>query len=97
MTKFELDFKESALKEWRSLDPSARERLKKKLERRLENPHVQAEALSGELAGCYKIKDNRSGIRLVYDVIENDVVVLVLSVGPRSHSRAYSAAAFRRA
>ncbi|TPV62313.1 type II toxin-antitoxin system RelE family toxin, partial [Serratia marcescens] len=41
---------------------------------------------------CYKIKLRASGFRLVYRVMETEIVVLVLSVGKRERSAAYTAA-----
>ena len=52
---YKLRFHELALAEWRELDGSVREPLKKKLAERLVNPRIPAAALSG-MADCYKIK-----------------------------------------
>jgi mRNA interferase RelE/StbE len=57
---YNLEFKESALKEWRKLDSSIREQFKKKLAERIENPRIESSKLSG-MPDCYKIKRNRSG------------------------------------
>lgn len=68
-----------------------REQFKKKLVSVLVNPHVPANKLAG-LPDCYKIKLRASGFRLVYRVMETEIVVLVLSVGKRERSAAYTAA-----
>jgi mRNA interferase RelE/StbE len=92
---YKLRFHELALAEWKKLDSSIREPLKKKLEERLENPRVPAAALSG-MADCYKIKLKRIGYRLVYRV-DNDVVfVTVVAVGRRDKEYVYEAARVRR-
>jgi hypothetical protein len=57
-----------ALAGWTALDGSVRAPLKKPLARRLDNPHVPGGALHGALAGCYKIKPLKQGVRLVYAV-----------------------------
>lgn len=57
----------------------------------LVNPHVPANKRAG-LPDCYKIKLRASGFRLVYRVMETEIVVLVLSVGKRERSAAYTAA-----
>lgn len=57
----------------------------------LVNPHVPANKLAG-LPDCYKIKLRTSGFRLVYRIMETEIVVLVLSVGKRERSAAYTAA-----
>ena len=79
---FKLRFHELALAEWRRLDGSLREPLKKKLAERLENPRVPASALSG-MADCYKIKLRSAGYRLVYRVDEDLGFVTVIAVGKR--------------
>jgi mRNA interferase RelE/StbE len=84
---YKLEFEEHALKEFKKLSPVIREQFKKKLASVLVNPHVPANKLAG-LPDCYKIKLRASGFRLVYRVME----VLLLSVGKRERSAAYTAA-----
>lgn len=64
---YKLRFHELALAEWRTLDGSVREPLKKKLAERLDNPRLPSAALSG-MPDCYKIKLRNLGYRLVYRV-----------------------------
>jgi mRNA interferase RelE/StbE len=66
--------------------------LREALIKRLDEPHIPAAALKGELAGCYKIKLLKAGYRLVYEVLDDVVVVLVLAVGKREDSAAYTEA-----
>jgi mRNA interferase RelE/StbE len=87
-------FHELALAEWRRLNGSLREPLKKKLAERLENPRVPASALSG-MADCYKIKLRSVGYRLVYRVDEDRVFVTVIAVGKRDKQQVYTAARSR--
>ena len=94
MKTHELDFLEDALKEWRKLDGTIREQFKKKLEERLQNPHVPSARLSG-MPQCYKIKLRELGYRLVYEVIGQEVVVVVVAVGKREKSVVYEMAAKR--
>lgn len=63
--QYRLFFLPQALQEWQALDGSVKTILKKLLAKRLDNPHVPGGALHGDLAGCYKIKLNQQGIRLV--------------------------------
>lgn len=72
-----LDFDERALKEWRKLGSTVREQLKKKLAEVLESPRIEANKLRG-LPDCYKIKLRSSGYRLVYQVLDEKVVVFVV-------------------
>lgn len=91
---YELEFVESALKEWKKLDNTVTTQFKKKLKQRLQEPHVLASKLSG-FEDCYKIKLKSAGFRLVYRVIDKQIVVLVLSVGKRERNAVYKAALAR--
>ena len=91
---YKLRFHELALAEWKRLDGSVREPLKKKLEERLDNPRVPAAALSG-MADCYKIKLRQIGYRLVYRVDDDVVFVTVIGVGRRDKQKVYDAAQSR--
>ncbi len=85
---YKLIFDSRALKEWQKLAPSLQQQFKKKLAERLENPHVLADKLSGH-SDRYKIKLRSAGYRLVYQVNDTEVTVLVLAVGKREHSKVY--------
>ena len=91
---FDLQFHEKALKEWKALDATVRDRLKRKLAERLEIPRVDSDRLSGE-RDRYKIKLKSPGIRLVYQVVDDLVIVFVLAVDKRERSAAYEKAASR--
>jgi mRNA interferase RelE/StbE len=88
---YKLEFKKSALKEWKKLGSTLQHQLKKKLSERLENPHVPASKLSGA-DNIYKIKLRQSGYRLVYKVEDDIIIVTVLAVGKRERSNVYSKA-----
>lgn len=91
---FELGFLEDALKEWRKLDNTLRQQFKEKLVKRLVQPHVPASKLSG-FKNRYKIKLRSAGYRLVYEVRDSELVVLVVAVGRRDRNAVYKAAALR--
>lgn len=91
---YKLRFHAMALAEWQNLDGSIKVPFKKKLSERLENPHVQADALSA-MNSCYKIKLKRVGFRLVYRMDDDVVTVIVIAVGKRDKSAVYSAAKTR--
>jgi len=91
---FSLAFKEDALKEWRALDNTVREQFKNKLEERLANPHVPASKLSGQ-KNRYKIKLRNMGFRLVYEVRDTELIVVVVAIGKRERNAVYKAAAKR--
>ena len=85
---YKLEFKKSALKEWKKLGATLQQQFKKKLAERLENPHVPASRLSGG-DNLYKIKLRQSGYRLVYKVEDDVVIVTVLAVGKRARGEVY--------
>lgn len=89
---YRLEFLESALREWSALDGSVKVLFKKLLARRLESPHVPGSELHGTLAGCYKIKLRAQGYRLVYQVRDEALVVLVIAIDRRDKDRVYQAA-----
>lgn len=91
---YELGFVEDALKEWRKLDSSIREQFKKKLGERLVNPRVPSAKLSGH-PDRYKIKLRSVGYRLVYEVRDSQLVVVVVAVGKRDRNAVYKAASER--
>jgi len=86
---YNLDFKPKALKEYEKLDSAIKTQLNKKLKERLQNPRVKKDKLSG-YTDIYKIKLKRAGFRLVYEVKDEQIVVLVLSVGKRENSIVYN-------
>jgi len=92
---YRLEFDKDALAEWEALDNSVKFQLRKKLLKRLENPHVPSEMLHGDLSGCYKIKNNKTGHRLVYGVQDHVLVVYVLAVNRRDKLEVYRLASER--
>jgi mRNA interferase RelE/StbE len=91
---YELDFRADALKEWRALGSTIREQFRRKLVERLTNPHIPSARLSG-MPNCYKIKLRAAGYRLIYQVEDEVLVVLVIAVGRRERNAAYRTAAGR--
>ena len=90
----EVGFHPDALREWRALDGTVREMFKSKLAERLENPHVPSARLHGA-SNRYKIKLRAVGYRLVYEVRDARLIVIIVAVGKRERSAAYKAAARR--
>lgn len=87
--KIELD--DAAKKEWKKLPPEIKNQLADKLETLLYDPY-QAPRLRGGLKNCFKIKLRSSGYRLVYKVIEDEIVILVIAVGKRNNDDIYKTA-----
>lgn len=91
---YELGFVDAALKEWSKLDSDTRNRFKKKLAERYENPRVASAKLSGS-KDRYKIKLRGIGYRLVYEVRETEILVVVVAIGKRDRGAVYRTAARR--
>lgn len=91
---FELGFLDEALKEWNKLDINIRSQFKNKLTERLINLHVPSAKLSGR-KDRYKIKLRNAGYRLVYEVRDNELIVVVVAVGKRDRDAVYKAAELR--
>jgi mRNA interferase RelE/StbE len=89
--KYEIDFLASALKEWKRLDANTREQFRKKLKERCENPRIPSVKLH-DAKNRYKIKLKSVGYRLVYEVEDDRLVVLVIAVGKRERSEVYAVA-----
>ena len=85
----------AALAEWNARDGSVREVLRKLLKKRLEQPRMPGAELHGNLRDCYKIKLLKQGYRLVYQVEDDVLVVLVLAVAKREDMAVYRAAVDR--
>lgn len=77
MNLYKLKFTKQSNKEWNKLDYSIKLQLQKKLKKRLQNPKVLSDKLSG-YENVYKIKLRSSGFRLAYEVKDEEIIVLVL-------------------
>jgi len=88
---YKLKFLPTALKEWKKLDNSIQSQFKKKLKERLDNPHHLPSQLFG-FKNHYKIKLRSSGYRLVYEVMNKEICVLVIAVGKRDKNFVYDQA-----
>jgi len=84
-----VEFHPEALDEFDSLQKSIREILVKKLLKRMIDPFVTSARLGGDLHDCFKIKDKKSGIRMVYTVDVRTRVIYVIAVGKRENNSAY--------
>ena len=92
---YELAFLDEALKEWRKLDNVTREQFKAKLVERLQNPKIPSARLHGAKER-YKIKLRNAGYRLVYQVKDRELIVLVVAVGKRERNEVYKIAERRK-
>nr|WP_314427228.1 type II toxin-antitoxin system RelE/ParE family toxin [uncultured Erwinia sp.] len=92
--RYTVKFREDALKEWQKLDKTIQQQFAKKLKKCCGNPHIPAAKLRG-IKDCYKIKLRSSGFRLVYQVIDDKVIIAVVAVGKRERSEVYNLASER--
>lgn len=92
---YELAFVDEALKEWQKLDSVTREQFKAKLAERLENPKIPSARLHGAKER-YKIKRRNAGYRLVYQVKDREILVLVVAVGKCERNEVSKAAERRK-
>lgn len=92
--RYSVKFRKDALREWEKLDNAVQQQFAKKLHKCRENPHIPSAKLRG-LPDCYKIKLRASGFRLVYQVIDDALVIAVVAVGKRENSEAYMLASER--
>ncbi len=88
---YDLAFLDEALKEWHKLDNATREQFKAKLAERLQTPKIPSARLHGAKER-YKIKLRNAGYRLVYQVKDRELLVLVVAVGKRERNEVYKAA-----
>ena len=79
---YELEFTKTALKKFDKLNPQIAEQFIRKLETLLDNPKIPKNKLSGSV-DLYKVKLRSAGYRLIYQVIDSKIVVLVLDVDRR--------------
>ncbi|WP_299983602.1 type II toxin-antitoxin system RelE/ParE family toxin [Desulfobacula sp.] len=92
---YKLKFLPTAIKEWKKLDNTIQTKLKKKLKERLNSPHITSSRLSG-FKNHYKIKLRATGYRLVYEVIDEEIYILVIAVGKRERNVVYKKAHKRK-
>ncbi|MCQ9120943.1 addiction module toxin RelE [Rodentibacter pneumotropicus] len=91
---YTIEFIPSSEKEFRKLDLDLRKQFVEKLRERAENPRIESAKLRG-MKDCYKIKLRSSGYRLVYQVIDERIVVKVIAVGKRDRNSVYEKAQSR--
>jgi mRNA interferase RelE/StbE len=96
LKSFSLEFHVLALKEWNKLDHSVRSQFKKQLEKQIQNPRVASAKLHGDLDNFYKIKLAAVGYRLVYEVVDHKLVILIIAVGKRNQDVVYQKASSRK-
>ncbi|HMT03013.1 MAG TPA: type II toxin-antitoxin system RelE/ParE family toxin [Burkholderiales bacterium] len=78
---YKLEFEVKAKREWDKLDNNIKLALKEVLAKRLINPIIPKDRLSGTgQHECYKIKLRSFGYRLIYKVERNKVILIVIAI-----------------
>ena len=85
---YKIKFTPISDKEFKKIDSSIKLQFKKELEKIIHKPRVPKNKLSG-YNDIYKIKLRSSGYRLAYEVKDEQIVILVLSVGKREDNSVY--------
>ena len=85
---YKLKFIPTALKEWNKLGETLKRAFKKKLSERLENPRIPKDQLHG-WQNVYKIKLRSAGYRLVYEVVDSELIIIILAIGKRENNEVY--------
>lgn len=93
---YSIEILPSARREWKKLDHDIKRQVVRKLEQLRENPRVSSSRLAG-LSDCYKIKLRSKGYRVIYQVVDDRLVIVVIAAGKRDDGKddVYSMAALR--
>lgn len=87
---YTVKFKESALSALNKLDSTTKAMFLNKLKELRNNPKIPKNKLHGKnLKDCYKIKLRTVGYRLIYQVKDSELIILVLKVGKRENDDVY--------
>jgi mRNA interferase RelE/StbE len=89
---FKYKFHQKAEKELKKLDGSKKILFLKQLKKIVENPYI-GEELSNkhnlDLVGLRKMYFNKKKDRIVYQIIDNEILIYILSIGKREDLEVY--------
>lgn len=83
---YSIEITPSARREWKKLDQDIKRQVVRKLEKLRDNPRILASSLS-DLPDCYKIKLRSKGYRIVYQVFDDRLVILIVAAAKRDGSK----------
>jgi mRNA interferase RelE/StbE len=95
---YKVFLQEAAADDFRSLDGSVKKLVAKQLKKLETSPHLEEPLgnLRGlDLTGYYKMYAVHKSIRIVYRIIEQEIIVEVISIGKRADFEVYVEAAKR--
>lgn len=89
---YNVSLSEEAIEDITKLDGSIKKLVVKQLQALQDNP-FKGEALGNkagiDLSGCYKLYVHKKQVRIVYQVIDNELLVFVIGVGKRENLEVY--------
>lgn len=89
---YNISLSEGAIEDITKLDGSIKKLVVKQLRALQDNP-FKGEALGNkagiDLSGCYKLYVHKKQVRIVYQVIDNELLVFVIGVGKRENLEVY--------
>lgn len=88
MLTYEVAFRPNAAKASEKLGTADKRQLARKLAEKRLNPRVPGDAVR-EIPDGYRLKLRSAGLRLIYQVRDESLVILVLAVGRREREEAY--------
>lgn len=88
---YNLEIDDEAEDEVADLPQSVRTQFRKKLDKLVHNPYA-GKRLGGPLSGFFKVVAMRAGYRLVYEIKEEEGVLLILAAGKRADDEIYEIA-----
>ena len=93
---YELQWTEYSRDDYRSLDGAQRVVVDKGLARIEERGMEAGQPLSGDLAGCNRIKHRKLGLRIVFRRVGDRIEVIeIVAIGPRADGKVYRHASSR--
>jgi len=90
---YKVELTKSAMSEFAKLDGSIKKLIAKQLKALETNPH-KGEALGNkagfDLTGYYKLYVHKKQIRIVYEIVNDKLMVLVVGIGKRDNLEIYA-------
>lgn len=91
MEKYTLIFFDGAKDDYKNLDGSQRIQVDKAIQKIKENGMQIGEELTGNLAGCRKIKQKRLGLRIVFRQSADSIEIIeIVAIGKRDKKKVYT-------
>jgi len=96
--RYKVFLTEDAAADFKGLDGSVKKLVAKQLKKLEESPHLGqplGNMVGFDLSGYYKMYAARKSIRIVYHIIEDEVIVEIVGIGRRADLEVYAEVARR--